>query len=66
MTIVKSLPDVVRALCRDVYGVKVVGVTGRNGAGKTSKVSPAIQQSILEHGVSATLLPLDAFLIKSS
>lgn len=66
MTVVKSLPDVVRLICRDVDGIKVIGVTGRNGAGKTSKVSPAIQKSAEEYGVSATILPFDAFLIKSS
>ncbi len=46
--------------------IAVVGVTGRNGAGKSSKVAPAIKLIAQESGVLAHILPLDAFLILSS
>lgn len=68
MAVVRSLHDVVCQKVLRTLGseITIVGVTGRNGAGKSSKVAPAIKTIIQESGVWAEILPLDAFLILSS
>ncbi|OHA02339.1 MAG: hypothetical protein A3J58_01860 [Candidatus Sungbacteria bacterium RIFCSPHIGHO2_02_FULL_52_23] len=64
MTIVYStLPS---ALASVKNGIAVIGITGRAGAGKTSKVAPGIATIANEMGLWSATLSLDAFFILSS
>jgi len=68
MAEVKNLRQAVQSMLGNLNGTElpIVGVTGRNGAGKSSVVAPAIQKTLGENGVWSATLPLDAFLILSS